>query len=164
MTGTKFLTLNQSILIFRFIQRTFKRTLRNPFEQMYQLNQQLKVQILSSELGVPMNLNFFAFAYKVCTLFYEIFTLNFQLKAVTGNCFSREVFIQGLIPLLDNTEKLVHALNELDDFANKNIEKIFLFAFYLFKDNEHQKLISFPGMQRQHLYRFFSRINVDRSC
>jgi hypothetical protein len=74
------------------------------------------------------------------------------------------VFIKGLIPLLDNTEKLVHALNELDEFANNNIEKIFLFAFYLFKDNEHQKLISFPGMLASGLVEFFSNINVNRGC
>jgi hypothetical protein len=114
----------------RFIQKNFTKTIVNPFDQIYQLNQQLKIQILSSELGVPMNLNFFALAYK--------------FKAISNNCFSREVFIKGLIPLLDNTEKLVRALNELEDFAHANVEKIFLFAFYLFKDNEHQKLISFP--------------------
>lgn len=55
----------RSHFTFRFIQKNFKRTSSIHSNQISQLNQQLKVQILSSELGVPMNINFFAFAYKV---------------------------------------------------------------------------------------------------
>jgi DCN1-like protein 4/5 len=92
----------------------------------------VKIELLCSDLGVPLTLCFFALAFK--------------FKAVTTRCFSRDEFIKGLIPLLvDSTSKLVQTLNDIEDFAKSNVEKIFLYSFNLLKNNEHQKLLSLPS-------------------
>jgi len=92
-------------------------------------NHSLKITRLSADLGVPLSLSFFALAFK--------------FQAVSNCCFSKEEFIKGLKSLLiDSKTKLIEALEQIEDFANSNIEKIFLFSFHLLIENKHQKLIS----------------------
>jgi len=116
----------------------------------------VKIEILCSDLGVPLTLPFFALAFK--------------FKAVMTRCFSRDEFIKGLIPLLvDSTSKLVQALNDVEEFANSNVEKIFLYSFNLLKNNEHQKLLSlsaalhYLGILLGHLPHTMKFINFMRS-